>query len=721
MTPAATDVPAAPAPAQPRVPAPALVLLLLAALVAGMTWVSVSLTRIDGGVSALWTANGLLVGVLLLRPRELWGWWFLAAGVGQLGARLLINDHDAIAVALTAINLAESWAVAYWVRRGSANLREFDSLAAVSRAALVSSIVACALSGVAAVLVARAATPPLVTWITWFSAHLLGMAVVATLTTLAFQPHVRLLGRAGRRVDYGLCVAFLLVVCVGIQWQQRFPLLFLGYLPLLLLTFRHGLAGMVVGVLVLAVSSGLALALDRGPFVLVEGESALARLLLWQVYVACACLIAYPTAVTMAERRQLMARMRASEARYRLLTDFSQDMIVRRGPDRRPAYISPASRTLLGYAPEELLRPEARAILHPDDAPGFDAAIARLYETGQPETFRFRLCHRDGHYVWLEAAARSVDTAAGREVIYSSRDISQRVAAEQERAAVQAQLEAITEHLPALVARFDREGRYLYANARSQALVPGVDLIGKSLRELRGDTMYATFSEHVEGVLRGVPQSFDTFVPLPGRPIELHAQFVPDRAADGSVQGFYSLSFDITAAKDAERQLEKLARSDALTGLANRHLFDERLADAVIHAQRNGTALMLMSLDLDRFKGINDTFGHAVGDAVLQEFATRLRRTVYDVDLVARLGGDEFVVLVDYTPRQDVAGLIAQRILDAVRPPMQLGPHVLQAGTSIGIGLHHPVVSAARLLALADEALYAAKARGRNCWELRAG
>jgi diguanylate cyclase (GGDEF)-like protein len=130
---------------------------------------------------------------------------------------------------------------------------------------------------------------------------------------------------------------------------------------------------------------------------------------------------------------------------------------------------------------------------------------------------------------------------------------------------------------------------------------------------------------------------------------------------------------------------------------------------------------MLLSLDLDRFKGINDNFGHAVGDAVLQEFGQRLRRTVYDVDLVARLGGDEFVVLVDYTPRADVAGLVAQRILDVMRPPMHLGPHVIQAGTSIGIGIHQPVQSAGRLLALADEALYAAKARGRNCWELRSG
>jgi diguanylate cyclase (GGDEF)-like protein/PAS domain S-box-containing protein len=382
--------------------------------------------------------------------------------------------------------------------------------------------------------------------------------------------------------------------------------------------------------------------------------------------------------------------------------------------------VSPESHRLWGFSAGALTGAPP-TLIHPDDRAAANAAFARLFAEGGTATFRFRMLHRDGHACWLEAAASAVDTPTGREVVFSARDISARVAAEEARNATQAQLEAITEHLPALVARFDRDARYLYANARSQALVPGVDLVGKTLRELRGDLQYAELLPRIDAVLRGEPQSFDTFVTLPGRPIELHAQFVPDRGVDGSVQGFYSVSFDITAAKDAERELARLAREDKLTGLANRHQFDERVADAVLHAARNGTPLALLSLDLDRFKQINDTHGHAIGDAVLQEFALRLRRAVYDVDLVARLGGDEFAVLVDYTPRRDVAEMMATRILAAMQPPMQLGGLVILAATSIGIGLHHPVQSAARLLALADEALYDAKARGRNTWALRTG
>jgi diguanylate cyclase (GGDEF)-like protein/PAS domain S-box-containing protein len=709
----------------PQSPVPVLALLAVTALCAGSTWVSLALTRLDGGVATLWIANGLLTGVLLLRPRERWFWWFLGAGFGQLGVRLTFPDAFATSLVLTGINLAEAWLVAHWIRRGTRSLREFDSLAVVARTAFGASIVACALSAYAAVLVTQfmvthVTTAPLVTWFTWFSAHLLGMVVVATLTACTFQPHVRLLGRAGKRLDYFACIALLLGTCALIVSQGRFPLLFLAYLPLLLLTFRHGVAGMVVGVLVLAMATGLALAASLGPFALVPGESPLERMLLWQLFIASACLLVYPTAVSMAERRRLHLRVRASEARYRMLADHSQDLIVRVRRDGTWTYVSPAAHTLLGYDAAEL-EGSAPTLLHRDDRAAVGAMFERLFAGGGREILRFRLRHRDGHDRWFEAAASAAEGPDGRELVFSAREISKRVAAEQDRAATQAQLEAITDNLPAMVARLDREGRYVYANARSQALVPDVDLIGKSLRELRGEQHYAELAPHVDAVLAGQPQGFDTYVIVRGQAVELHAQFVPDRAADGSVQGFYSVSFDITAAKNAERELERLAREDKLTGLANRHEFDERVTDAVLHAARNGTALALLSLDLDRFKQINDSHGHAVGDAVLQEFALRLRGAVYDVDLVARLGGDEFVVLVDYTPRRDVVEAMATRIVAMMRPPMRVGGLVVQAATSIGVGLHQPVQSAERLLALADEALYEAKARGRNTWAFRAG
>jgi len=170
-------------------------------------------------------------------------------------------------------------------------------------------------------------------------------------------------------------------------------------------------------------------------------------------------------------------------------------------------------------------------------------------------------------------------------------------------------------------------------------------------------------------------------------------------------------------AEDAER----LARFDALTGLANRRHFDEHLAEAVARAHRTGGALMLLAFDLDRFKQINDSYGHAGGDAVLAEFARRLRECVYDVDLVARLGGDEFMVLVEYAPDTLAGERIARRILAAMRAPFIVDGGELSVSTSIGIGLLQPVTTASALMHQADRALYEAKSRGRNTWRLLAG
>jgi diguanylate cyclase (GGDEF)-like protein/PAS domain S-box-containing protein len=286
----------------------------------------------------------------------------------------------------------------------------------------------------------------------------------------------------------------------------------------------------------------------------------------------------------------------------------------------------------------------------------------------------------------------------------------------------EARLLSITENLPAMVAQFDKDLRYVYANPRSRAMVPGVELIGKRLSELRDPEHWASFKEHVDGVLRGEPQTFDTWMQGKDGRVELRSQFVPDRAPDGSVRGFYSLSFDITEQKRLETELERLARVDALTGLANRRQFDEALAHAVARASRTGAALMLLSLDLDRFKQINDSLGHAAGDEVLREFGQRVGASVYNVDLVARLGGDEFVVLVEYSANAEAGERMAKHIIAAMQPPIELsGGGNVQAATSIGIGLHHPVTSGAELMALADKALYEAKGRGRNTWAIARG
>ena len=161
--------------------------------------------------------------------------------------------------------------------------------------------------------------------------------------------------------------------------------------------------------------------------------------------------------------------------------------------------------------------------------------------------------------------------------------------------------------------------------------------------------------------------------------------------------------------------IQRLATHDALTGLPNRALFNDSLGHAIARAERNGRSLALFFLDLDRFKNINDTLGHAAGDRVLQEAARRLQATVRAADLVARLGGDEFVLLVeDFTELSDLAE-VAQKLLDALGPTLMLDGRELGISASIGVCTYpHNGRSAQDLVARADIAMYRAKDQGRH-------
>jgi diguanylate cyclase (GGDEF)-like protein/PAS domain S-box-containing protein len=176
---------------------------------------------------------------------------------------------------------------------------------------------------------------------------------------------------------------------------------------------------------------------------------------------------------------------------------------------------------------------------------------------------------------------------------------------------------------------------------------------------------------------------------------------------------------DITARKEAADLVLYHATHDALTGLPNRALFGDRLTDALKHSARRGDMLAVLFLDLDRFKMINDTLGHGVGDALLVALSRRLRASVRDEDTVARMGGDEFIFIMRGLKSADDAVKPAQKILEAIRPPFHINGQELYVTASIGIGLYPPDgLGADQLLRSADMALYRAKERGRNRLQL---
>ncbi|HEX7808969.1 MAG TPA: EAL domain-containing protein, partial [Thermoanaerobaculia bacterium] len=176
---------------------------------------------------------------------------------------------------------------------------------------------------------------------------------------------------------------------------------------------------------------------------------------------------------------------------------------------------------------------------------------------------------------------------------------------------------------------------------------------------------------------------------------------------------------DITERTYAEEQIKHLAYHDALTNLPNRLLFKDRLTVALSHAQRDGSRLAVLFLDLDRFKVINDSLGHNIGDQLLQAVAARVQACVRESDTVARLGGDEFTVLLPRLQRSDDAAPIAEKIIEAVRYPFHIEGREFFTTTSIGISLFpEDGTDAETLIKSADTAMYQAKELGRDNYQL---
>ena len=190
---------------------------------------------------------------------------------------------------------------------------------------------------------------------------------------------------------------------------------------------------------------------------------------------------------------------------------------------------------------------------------------------------------------------------------------------------------------------------------------------------------------------------------------------VVERDAAGRALRLVGTDADITRQKAAEQQLRQRAEFDALTGLPNRGLFNDRLESAIERARRSGKTMALLFLDIDHFKGVNDSRGHGAGDTLLRIVAERLLATVRGVDTVARLAGDEFTVILEGLAEPADAEVVAMKMVEALRPPMRIGADLVSVSTSVGLAvLSDADVDAASLLARADEALYEAKRAGRD-------
>ncbi|HIV72026.1 MAG TPA: diguanylate cyclase [Candidatus Aquabacterium excrementipullorum] len=290
-------------------------------------------------------------------------------------------------------------------------------------------------------------------------------------------------------------------------------------------------------------------------------------------------------------------------------------------------------------------------------------------------------------------------------------------------AAGEDRLRTITDNLPVLIAYIDREHRFQFANGtfRDWLDVDPAAIVGRRVLDVVGPSLYEERRLQIDQALSGKRVDFEMQSVTRGVLRHLQTSYLPDLRPDGSVLGIYTMSTDVTVLKLAEQQMRQLARFDSLTSLPNRLQFEEKLPEAMARCARSKRPIALMFLDVDKFKTINDSLGHSAGDEVLKEFAHRLQSCVRKTDTVARLAGDEFVVILEGLNSIDEPQFVARKIIATVGGSdfAVAGGRVLSVSTSLGISLYEGGdISPARLLARADEALYEAKAAGRNTFRM---
>jgi diguanylate cyclase (GGDEF)-like protein/PAS domain S-box-containing protein len=355
------------------------------------------------------------------------------------------------------------------------------------------------------------------------------------------------------------------------------------------------------------------------------------------------------------------------------------------------------------------------------------AGVARHLDealAGQAVAYTTRIADAAGRMVDMSIVLIPMST--GDEVTHVlgfAENITERKEAERALYASRQMLQLILDNIPQSVfwknadSVYEGGNRALLADA---GLATDAELIGKTDADLHWKAQAAHYRQvdlevMQSGVARMRMQALDRDVSGAERWVETSK--IPLKDDAGNVTGVLAVTDDITARKYMEQELFRRAHHDSLTGLPNRGYFNGQLEQAVARAQRHG-ALALMYFDIDRFKHINDTHGHDVGDDVIRMFASRVRAVVREADFVARLGGDEFVLIGEGLQGAGAAAVIAEMIIGAMVPPFQLGTATLQVSTSIGIAAFEAGQGARALIRAADQAMYDAKRSGRNCFRV---
>ena len=481
-------------------------------------------------------------------------------------------------------------------------------------------------------------------------------------------------------------------------------------------------------------------ALDRAEIVRVVMAAAIVAGLLFAVLTGLAMLRAHRQELVymiereahadltrqMDEKNHLLQALTESEFRWKFAIEGAGDGVWDRDLQTGQETYSRRWKEMLGYAEDEILpdNQEWEGRIHPDDRVAVLASDAE-YIAGKAPSYEIecRLRCKDGTYKWILSRGMIVSRDPNGKplrTIGTHTDITQRRKSEDSiRLAAK-----VFEHALEGIMITTLDGSIIEVNDAFTTITgySRDEVIGKNPRLLKSgrhsQEYYQQFWSQLTQQGSWIGENWNR-----RKNGEIYAQtqkISTARDAQGRPLQYVCLFSDITAAKNHEQDLERIARYDSLTKLPNRALLGERLEQALVQTRRRGQHLAVVFIDLDGFKAVNDTHGHEAGDHLLITLAERMKGALRDGDILARLGGDEFVAVLLDLADVDASAPMLNRLLDAAARPCQFGQARLQVSASLGVTFYPQTQDQAQelepdqLLRQADQAMYQAKQAGKN-------
>ena len=409
-----------------------------------------------------------------------------------------------------------------------------------------------------------------------------------------------------------------------------------------------------------------------------------------------------------------------SEAFLRAVLDSTSDAIMQFGPDLRARYVNRRLVEFTGISADDWRgKTFAEAGYPPHLTILWDEFSRHVFATGEPVIHEFEIDLPVGHR-WFETRVDPVIGADGSvtDVITTSRDVTERRQAVDQLRDSEALLNVVLDGSRDGTAIYGPDMRFGYVNRRVVELsgLPADAWLGRTMHELGYPQEAVSFwTTRIRAVFdTGDPATMQYEVDNTEGHRWYEASLSPQLAEDGSVASVISTNRDITQRVLAEQALLKLATHDPLTGLVNRVALSDEITRALSAGQRTARSTAVLMVDLDRFKNVNDSLGHAVGDALLQAAANRLTGAIRGGDLVGRTGGDEFIVVMRDLDDPAEAVSAAWRLVEEFRRPFPTADGELFSTVSIGVAVSTDTSEPADLMREADTALFDAKGDGRD-------